>query len=87
MPMTTINLTEENSERLEAIARRTGKSRDVLLNEAVETWADMPESQPASGDWKAARMQAAGMWKDREDLPDFEEIRRSWDRNLWENDR
>jgi predicted transcriptional regulator len=87
MPMTTINLTEENSEKLEAIARRTGKSRDELLNEAVEKLVDTPELQPASVDWKAALMQAAGMWKDRDDLPDFEEIRRSWDRKLWGDDR
>jgi len=26
---------------------------------------------------------ARGMWKDRTDLPDFDEVRRSWDRDVW----
>ncbi len=32
-------------------------------------------------EWKAALMQAAGMWKDRDDIPQLmEELRREWRR-------
>ncbi len=83
MPMTTINLTEENSEKLEAIARRTGKSRDELLNQAVETLVGTPDSRAPTGDWKDALMQAAGMWKDRDDIPELmSQIRQESDRVL-----
>lgn len=82
MPQTTVNLSPENSQKLEVFASRTGKSQDDLVNEAVEQ-LELPASTSPIDDWKAAIMQAAGMWKDRDDLPDFEEIRRSWDRDLW----
>jgi hypothetical protein len=53
------------------------------VNEAVERYlTELDESSPAV-DWKAALMQAAGIWEDRTDLPDFEEIRRSMDRDVW----
>lgn len=35
------------------------------------------------GDWREALENVKGMWKDRDDLPDFDELRRSWDRNIW----
>lgn len=82
MPQTRVNLSPENSRKLEAFARQTGKSRDELVNEAVEQ-LEIEGSEAASGDWKAAWRQAAGMWKDRDDLPDFEELRRFWDRDVW----
>jgi prevent-host-death family protein len=32
-------------------------------------------------DWKAAMMQAAGMWKDRDDIPELmEQLRSEWSR-------
>ena len=83
MAVLQVNLTETNSERADAVARRVGKSTDDLVNEAVERYlTELDESSPVV-DWKAALMQAAGMWKDRDDLPDFDEIRRSMDRDVW----
>lgn len=80
MVATTIQLTEGNSEKLKELCLRTGKTLDELLNEAVERLA---ESEHSAQDWKAALMQAAGLWKDRTDLPDFDQVRRSMDRNVW----
>jgi predicted transcriptional regulator len=82
MPQTSVNLSPENSQKLEVIASHTGKSRDELANEAVER-LELPSEVSHTEDWKAASMQAAGMRKDRDDLPDFDEIRRSWDRSVW----
>ena len=83
MPVLQVNLTETNSERADAVARRVGKSTDDVVNEAVERYlTELDEPSPVV-DWKAALMQAAGIWKDRTDLPDFDEIRRSMDREVW----
>jgi hypothetical protein len=77
-----IHLNENNSERTEDLARRVGRSPVELVNEAVERY--LAETEPAtSPDWKAAIMQAAGMWKDRDDLPDFDLIRQSMNRDVW----
>lgn len=71
MVATLINLTEANRERLEDLSRRTGKTRDELLNEALERFAAKTEVRKAEQDWKAAWRQAAGMWKDRDDIPEL----------------
>ena len=81
MPQMMVNLSPENSRKLQLFATRTGKSPDELLNDAVEQ-LDVVRSEPGV-DWKAAILQADGLWKDRQDLPDFETIRRSADRDLW----
>lgn len=85
MPQVMIDLTPENSLRLEMFVRQTGKSQDELLNRAVEQ-LDVAESG-VSDDWKEAWRKAAGMWRDRDDLPDFQEIRKSWDRRFAEDER
>lgn len=64
------------------MSRDTGKSSDELVNEAIESFV-----APTQGDeqqkflaWREAAKNLAGIWKDRDDLPDFEELRKSWDR-------
>jgi predicted transcriptional regulator len=84
MPLTTVNLSPENTRKLEVFASQTGKSQDDLVNEAVER-LDVISPVPAADDWKAAWRQAAGMWQDRDDLPDFQDVRRSWDRTFSED--
>ena len=84
MPQMTIELSPENSRKLEMIVRQTGKSRDELLNEAVNR---LHVAAPAANsDWKEAWRKAAGMWQDRDDLPDFQEMRKSWDRRFVEDE-
>jgi predicted transcriptional regulator len=82
MAQLTINLSPENSRKLETIVSRTGKSPDKLLNDALSQF-DPASADRIPEDWKSAILQAAGLWKDRNDLPDFEGIRRSADRDLW----
>jgi hypothetical protein len=83
MSLLQIELNQKNSERAGEISRRLGKSPAELVNDAVERYLADAEGDATEPDWKTAIMQAAGMWKDRDDLPDFEEIRRSMSRNVW----
>ena len=71
-----IDLTEQESEALRALAQGSGTTPDALLREAVEQL--ISQSQP--GDWRTALHQARGMWKDRSDLPSLAELRDELDR-------
>jgi predicted transcriptional regulator len=76
-----LKLTDRNKQKLEELSRRTGKSADDLANEAIERLSEASESEKPTTDWKAGIMQAAGMWKDREDIPELmEQLRREWNR-------
>jgi len=77
-----IELKKENYEKLDELSLKTGKSSDELVNEAIENLVlpvDLDERQKFLA-WREAAQRVAGIWKDRDDLPDFEELRKSWDR-------
>jgi hypothetical protein len=85
MSLLEVKLNETNSEKLAALSERTGRSAEALANEAVEQFtpaADLDEQQKFLR-WRAAALRIEGMWKNRDDLPDFDELRKSWDRNVW----
>ncbi len=85
-----IQLSDRNRAKLDVLARRTGRAADELANqlanEAIERVSDgyRPETtEPAAAvpEWKASLLQAAGMWKDRDDVPELvAQLRREWDR-------
>ena len=76
MVRTQVYLTEEERDGLEAVAKSTNKKQSEILREAVDRFLDL-----AKGDHRNAILkEAAGMWRDRKDLPDFAATRRSWDR-------
>lgn len=77
MVRTQIYLTQTERDGLEAVARATGRTHSDLIREALDQWlaADRAQRREAILD------SAFGMWRDRDDLPDFEELRRSWDRD------
>ena len=73
---TQIYLTQEEREGLKKLSRETGKKQAQLIREAVDTLL-----YTAGTDRRASVIrETAGLWKDREDLPDPEELRSSWDR-------
>ncbi|HEX8128842.1 MAG TPA: ribbon-helix-helix protein, CopG family [Pyrinomonadaceae bacterium] len=74
---TEINLTEEERGALREIAERTGKSEAELVREAVERLI----SEFQKEDDRSLMQQARGIWKDRQDLPAPEDLRREWDRS------
>jgi len=71
MALLQIQLNEQKSERADKAARRSGKSPVELVNHAVEIYLAEFEDDASSSDWKTEIMQAAGLWKDRDDLPDI----------------
>ena len=77
MIRTQIYLTEEEQGGLKDIAKSTGKKQSALIREAVDKLI-----KEASVDYQSKVIDnAAGMWIDRKDLPDFNSNRQSWDRN------
>jgi hypothetical protein len=76
MVRTQIYLTEEERSGLGALGEATGKKQAELIREAVDQLLD------AASDRRRASVlnSAAGMWRDRRDLPDFDAARQSWDR-------
>ncbi len=76
-----INLTDSQTELLRELSRRTGKTEDDLLQEAVEKLIGEESAKEVEKQkWLKSLKQAKGIWKDREDLPDFTQIRKEFDR-------
>ena len=64
------------SEHGKPLAKIIAVSNDVNAYKSGELM-----SSPPVPEWKAALMQAAGMWKDRDDIPELmAQIRREWNR-------
>jgi len=72
-----IYLTEDQSDELAAIAKTVGKKQSEIIRDAIDLFID----QAGSGRRELALRKAAGIWKDRTDLPDFKGLRAEWDRN------
>jgi hypothetical protein len=77
MVRTQIYLTEQQRDKLATIAKTVGKKQSELIREAIDRLID----QASSGRRALVLREAAGIWKDRTDLPDFSAIRVEWDRN------
>jgi len=77
MVRTQVYLTEKEKSGLGMLAKSSGKKQAELIREAVDRLIES-----ASGNQRKAVLgNAAGMWRDREDLPDFNATRSSWDRS------
>ena len=77
MVRTQIYLTELQRNELATIAKTVGKKQSELIREAIDRLID----QVSSGRRELVLREAAGIWKDRKDLPDFRATRAEWDRN------
>ena len=76
MISTQISLTEQEHESLQTIIQKTGKTVEELLRYALDKFSVDFDKKNRLKKMRAAR----GMWKYRDDLPDFEHNRRSLDR-------
>ena len=77
MVRTQIYLTERQRDELAAIAKATGKKQSELIREAVDRLID----QSGRSRRETILREAAGIWKDRKDLPDFRASRAEWDKS------
>jgi hypothetical protein len=77
MIRTQIYLTIEEMKELKALAYRTGKKQSELIREALDEFL----VKRCQTNRKRLLDDVAGIWRNREDLPDFSELRDSWDRN------
>jgi Arc/MetJ-type ribon-helix-helix transcriptional regulator len=77
MVRTQIYLTERQRDELASIAKTSGKKQSELIREAVDRLID----QTGSSRRETVLREAAGIWKNRKDLPDFKATRAEWDRN------
>ncbi|MCK5098042.1 MAG: CopG family transcriptional regulator [Desulfobacteraceae bacterium] len=76
MIRTQIYLTDRQRAELAAISNVFGKKQSELIREAVDRLID----QKSLNRREIVLREAAGIWKDRKDLPDFKSIRSEWDR-------
>lgn len=77
MIRTQIYLTERQRDELAAIAKTAGKKQSELIREAVDRLID----QSGRSRREVVLREAAGIWKNRKDLPDFKAMRAEWDRD------
>lgn len=76
MVRTQIYLTERQRDKLAAIAKTAGRKQSELIREAVDHFIN----QKGRSTLEAVLREAAGIWKDRTDLPNFQATRAGWDR-------
>ena len=77
MVRTQIYLTEHQRNELANIAKSAGKKQSVLIREAIDRLIE----KAGITHRESVLREAAGIWKDRMDIPDFKSIRAEWDRN------
>lgn len=76
MQRTQIYLTKEEREALKAMAERLGESQSELIRRAVDRYIEHYQSGNRLGLLREGR----GLWAERDDLPDFAELRSELDR-------
>ena len=79
MVRTQIYLTETQQKALRRLALRARKKQSELIRQAIDQYLAQPDPQEE----RLSRLrQACGMWEHRDDLPDFEALRREFDREF-----
>ena len=76
MVRTQIYLTEEESQYLKGISRRTRRTQSELIREAIDCYAQQTSDKNRLELLRHGR----GLWKSRNDLPDFKMLRKGMDR-------
>ncbi|MEO7673573.1 MAG: CopG family transcriptional regulator [Pyrinomonadaceae bacterium] len=72
-----IVLTDLQMDALHKLSAKTGRAEDELLQEAVNKL--ISEADVDKQNWLQSLRKAKGIWKDRDDLPDFQQLRKEFD--------
>jgi len=75
-----LEITDEQRAVLESLAHSRGLTPQQIFSQALDRLLDEDEN----ADWRLALLSLEGIWKDRDDLPDFQAVRQEFDRNVWE---
>lgn len=73
-----IYLTEDERNSLKIISKETGRTQSDLIREAVDSLI----SRVTKKNNNEKRQEAFGMWKDKNDYPNTEELRNEFDRTF-----
>ena len=76
MQRTQIYLTDEEKKAVRSIAQRMGKTQSEVIRTAVDRFVERESSADRLDLLRSGR----GLWREREDLPDFGVVRRELDR-------
>jgi predicted transcriptional regulator len=82
MERTQIYLTEEERRALKSLATRLDRSQSALIRDAIDRYVDRYQE----GNRQDLLRRARGLWAERNDLPDFEAVRRELDRIQFEEE-
>ena len=77
MVRTQIYLTEDEKAALGLLSSESGKKQSEIIREAIDIYI----TKFSDSGRKRILDKAAGMWKDRDDLLDFSELRNEWNRD------
>jgi hypothetical protein len=76
MQRTQIYLTDKEKKAVRSIAQRMGKTQSEVIRTAVDRFVERESSADRLDLLRSGR----GLWREREDLPDFGVVRRELDR-------
>jgi hypothetical protein len=76
MLRTQIYLTEDERKMLAILSKETGQHLSALIREAIDQYID----RILSSKRKKRKSSAAGLWANRDDLPDMRTLRNEFDR-------
>ena len=76
MQRTQIYLTDKEMTAVRSIARRLGKTQSEIIRTALDRFIDRENTSSRIGLLRNGR----GLWKERQDLPDFSTLRQELDR-------
>ncbi|WP_103666069.1 ribbon-helix-helix domain-containing protein [Gracilimonas amylolytica] len=78
MKRTQIYLTEEEKKAIEKLSDERGTTQSNIIREAIDEYVAREKEKPR----KKSIMDFAGIWKDKKDLPDIDELRDEWEERL-----
>lgn len=74
---TQIYLTDSEKEALNRLTADTAKTQSELIRQAIDEFIAKYQKEKR----KKVLAQTAGLWANRTDLPDFDKLRKEWDRH------